>query len=75
MTGAGLENPLNLIVEVKGLRDNQDTAKADHATALWLPAVNNLRSFGRWAFVEIDSDNIYEAEAVIRGFAKLKEAA
>jgi hypothetical protein len=42
---------------------------------MWLPAVNNLGRFGRWAFVEINSDNIYEAEAVVRGFAKVKEAA
>jgi type III restriction enzyme len=73
--GHGAENPLYLIVEVKGLKDNQDTAKADTATAMWLPAVNNLGRFGRWAFVEIDSNNIYEAEAVIRGFGKVKEAA
>ncbi|MEA2984713.1 MAG: type restriction enzyme, partial [Alphaproteobacteria bacterium] len=73
--GGGADDPLHLIVEVKGLRDNQDTAKADDATALWLPAVNNLGRFGRWAFVEIDSDNIYEAEAVVRGLARVMEAA
>jgi type III restriction enzyme len=73
--GRGADDPLHLIVEVKGLKDNQDTAKADTATAMWLPAVNNLKRFGRWAFVEIDSGNIYEAEAVIRGFARVREAA
>lgn len=73
--GRGADDPLHLIVEVKGLKDNQDTAKADTATAMWLPAVNNLGRFGRWDFVEINSNNIYEAEAVIRGFTKVKEAA
>lgn len=73
--GRGADDLLNLIVEIKGLRDNQDSAKADAATALWVPAVNKAGRYGRWAFVEINSNNIYEAEAVIRGFAKVKEAA
>jgi type III restriction enzyme len=66
--GGGAEDPLNLIVEIKGLKDNKDSAKADFATALWVPAVNRAGKYGRWAFVEIGQD-IYEAESVIRGFA------
>jgi len=61
-------DPLNLIVEIKGLKDNQDSAKADAATALWVPAVNNAGRFGRWAYVEI-AQNIYEAEAAMRAVA------
>lgn len=71
--GRGPDDPLNLIVEIKGLKDNRDSAKADFATALWVPAVNKAGKYGRWAFVEI-GQNIYEAEAVIHGFAR-KEAA
>lgn len=72
--GHGRDDPLNLIVEIKGLKDNRDSAKADFATALWVPAVNRAGKYGRWAFVEI-SQNIYEAEDVIRGFAAKPEAA
>jgi type III restriction enzyme len=72
--GNGRCNPLNLIVEIKGLKDNQDSAKADFATALWVPAVNKAGKYGRWDFVEIGQD-IFEAEEVIRGFAQQKVAA
>jgi type III restriction enzyme len=72
--GRGPQDPLNLIVEIKGLKDNRDSAKADFATALWVPAVNGSGKYGRWAFVEI-AQNIYEAEAVVRGFAAKAEAA
>jgi type III restriction enzyme len=72
--GYGPEDRLNLIVEIKGLKDNKDSAKADFATALWVPAVNQGGKYGRWAFVEIGQD-IYEAEAVIRGFVEQAKAA
>lgn len=64
-----------LIVEIKGLRDNQDSAKADAATALWLPAVNGSGKWGRWEFAEIDSGNIYDAEAVVRGLVTARAEA
>ena len=64
----GGSEPLNLVVEIRGLKDNQDSAKADAATALWVPAVNNAGRFGRWAYLEI-AQNIYEAEAAIRAAA------
>jgi type III restriction enzyme len=70
----GHDDPLNLIVEIKGLKDNKDSAKADFATGLWVPSVNKAGKYGRWAFVEI-GQNIYEAEDVIRGFAKQQKVA
>jgi type III restriction enzyme len=72
--GGGPANPLNLVVEIKGLKDNRDGAKADFATALWVPAVNKAGRYGRWAFVEIGQD-IYEAEAAVRRFVERAEAA
>ena len=44
--------PLNLVLEVKGLRDESDKAKAQTARELWVPGVNALGGFGRWAFAE-----------------------
>jgi type III restriction enzyme len=49
--------PRTLIVEVSGGRKDQETAKAKATTARdhWCTAVNNLGTFGRWGYVEIDS--------------------
>ncbi|WP_316167489.1 MULTISPECIES: BPTD_3080 family restriction endonuclease [unclassified Bradyrhizobium] len=48
----GGEEPLNLVLEVKGLRDESDKAKAQTARDLWAPGVNALGGFGRWAYAE-----------------------
>ncbi len=48
----GGDEPLNLVLEVKGLRDESDKAKAETARDLWVPGVNALGGFGRWAFAE-----------------------
>lgn len=51
--GRGRDDPLFVALEVKGLRDEQDAAKADTMLRRWLPGVNAARRFGRWAFVEV----------------------
>ncbi len=51
--GRGSADPLNLIVEVTGERKKDKEAKVATVQTLWVPAVNNQRGFGRWAFVEI----------------------
>lgn len=51
--GNGNEDLLNLIVEVTGERRKEKMAKVSTAKTLWIPAVNNQGSFGRWAFLEI----------------------
>ena len=48
----GAEEPLNLVLEVKGARDEADKAKAQTARELWVPGVNALGGFGRWAYGE-----------------------
>ncbi len=53
--GQGTDDPLNLIVEVKGYRGEDAAAKADTMKAYWITGVNNLGSYGRWAFHEITS--------------------
>ena len=50
--GGGPDDPLNLIVEVKGYRDENVKLKSETTKNQWVPGVNNLRVFGRWAFVE-----------------------
>jgi type III restriction enzyme len=48
----GANEPLNLVLEVKGVRGETDKAKAQTARDLWVPGVNALGGFGRWAFTE-----------------------
>ncbi|MEO9960744.1 MAG: DEAD/DEAH box helicase family protein [Nisaea sp.] len=64
----GHPDPLNLIVEVKGLRGEDAKVKAETMNAYWVPGVNNLGSFGRWAFTEFTS--VFEME---KEFAELIE--
>ncbi len=51
--GPGIDDPLNLILEVTGERKKEKEAKTATARTLWMPAVNNHGGFGRWAFLEI----------------------
>ena len=62
------DEPINLILEVKGLRDETDRAKAQTTRELWVPGVNALGGFGRWAFAEFR-----DANAMDEDFAELVE--
>ena len=53
--GRGPGDPLNLIAEVKGYRGEDAAAKARTMRAYWVPGVNNLGVYGRWAFHEFRS--------------------
>jgi type III restriction enzyme len=57
----GQEQPLNLIVEIKGYRGEDAIEKANTMRAYWVPGVNNLGSYGRWAFAEFTE--VFEIEA------------
>lgn len=48
----GNEDPLNLIVEIKGYRREDAKEKKATMEVYWVPGVNNLQKFGRWAFIE-----------------------
>ncbi len=65
----GHPDPLNLIVEIKGYRGEDAKDKAATMDAYWVPGVNNLGKYGRWAFAEFTS--VYEIEAE---FSKLIES-
>jgi len=62
----GHPEPLNLIVEIKGFRAEDAKEKANTMRAYWVPGVNNLARYGRWAFAEFTA--VYEIE---REFARL----
>lgn len=72
----GQAEPLNLIVEIKGYRGEDAKEKANTMRAYWVPGVNNLGKFGRWAFAEFTA--VYEIEAefdkLIASFLPLEAA-
>ena len=57
---------LSLILEVSGQRKKEKGAKVQTARTMWAPAVNNLGTFGRWAFLEIDGSNLHKTKQEIR---------
>ena len=59
--GKGAEDPLYLIVEVKGYRGEDAVEKKATMNTYWVPGVNRLKVFGRWAFAEFT--NVYEMES------------
>ena len=61
--GRGNGDLLNLVVEIKGYRREDAKDKKQTMDAYWIPGVNNLGGFGRWAFAEL-TDNWTMAEAV-----------
>jgi type III restriction enzyme len=61
--------PLNLVVEIKGARDDSDAAKADTMRKAWIPAVNASGQFGRWDFMEF-TDAPYDVDKAIRARIK-----
>jgi len=50
--GRGVDDPLNLIVEIKGYRREDAKEKASTMKEYWIPGVNHLGTHGRWAFAE-----------------------
>jgi len=60
--GHGPDDPLNLVVEVKGERDIFDQIKAETMRALWVPGVNVLGTWGRWEFIELTDAPGMEAD-------------
>ncbi|QQV79258.1 DEAD/DEAH box helicase family protein (plasmid) [Sphingomonas aliaeris] len=59
---AGGPEPLHLVLEMKGMRDESDKAKAQTARDLWVPGVNALGGYGRWAFAEFTDPYTTEDE-------------
>jgi type III restriction enzyme len=58
--GHGHADLLNLLVEIKGYRGEDAVVKKTTMDTYWIPGVNHLGTYGRWAFVELR--DIYEME-------------
>ncbi len=68
--GRGADDPLHLVVEIKGLRGEDAKDKKATMDNQWVPGVNALGTFGRWAFAEFT--DVHEIESgfdeLVRGF-------
>ena len=76
--GHGPDDLLHLVVEIKGYRGEDAKDKKSTMETYWVPGVNNLGRFGRWAFAEFtDVFTIEEEfnERVEGEFDKMIEAA
>jgi len=58
------KSKLNLLIEVTGRKDDKKTTKIRVARDLWIPAVNNIGKFGRWAVLEVE--DIHNTQNLIR---------
>ena len=65
----GRDDPLNLIVEIKGYRGEDAVEKKNTMEAYWLPGVNAAGEFGRWTFAEFT--DVFDIE---QGLAQSIEA-
>jgi type III restriction enzyme len=58
--GHGADDPLHLIVEVKGYRREDAVVKKMTMDTYWVPGVNAAGKYGRWAFAEFT--DVYEMQ-------------
>ena len=59
--GRGVDDPLQLVVEIKGFRGEDAKVKKETMDTYWIPGVNHLGTYGRWAFAEFTE--VYQIEA------------
>jgi type III restriction enzyme len=70
--GRGPENPLHLIIEVKGYRKEDAKDKRLTMENFWVPGVNYLGLYGRWAFAEFTEvfDMQEGFDGLVEGFVR-----
>ena len=57
----GRDDPLHLVVEIKGYRGEDAKEKKETMETYWIPGVNNLDIYGCWAFAEFT--DVYEIQS------------
>jgi len=60
--GHGSKDPLHLVVEIKGYRREDAKEKKSTMDTYWVPGVNNLATYGRWAFAEFTDVYLIESD-------------
>ena len=64
--GHGEDDLLNLVVEIKGYRREDAKVKKLTMDTYWIPGVNNLKQYGRWAFAEFTEIHKIESDFAAR---------
>jgi type III restriction enzyme len=59
--GHGPDDPLHLVVEIKGYRREDAKEKKSTMDTYWVPGVSHLGTYGRWAFAEFTE--VYQIES------------
>ena len=59
--GKGKDDPLHLVVEIKGYRGEDAKDKKATMKNYWVPGVNSHRGYGRWSFAEFR--DVFELES------------
>ncbi len=60
--GHGENDLLHLVVEIKGYRREDAKEKKSTMDTYWIPGVNNLGTYGRWAFAEFTEIYSFEPD-------------
>jgi type III restriction enzyme len=60
--GRGDDDPLHLVIEIKGRRGEDAKEKATAIRQYWVPAVNNHGGYGRWAVAEFTDPHGMESD-------------
>ena len=60
--GHGSGDLLRLVVEIKGYRREDAQEKKSTMDTYWVPGVNNLKTYGRWAFAEFTEIYMIETD-------------
>jgi len=66
----GTPDLLHLVVEIKGYRREDAKEKKSTMDTYWVPGVNHLGSYGRWAFAEFTE--VYEIESDFKAKVEAK---
>ncbi|MFO7773012.1 MAG: DEAD/DEAH box helicase family protein [Dehalococcoidia bacterium] len=66
--GHGFDDLLHLVVEIKGYRREDAKEKKSTMETYWVPGVNNVKQYGRWAFAEFTE--VYQMGADFAGIVQ-----
>ena len=66
----GPDDPLHLVVEIKGYRREDAKEKKATMETYWVPGVNHQGGYGRWAFAEFT--DVYQIQADFKARVELE---
>ncbi|NTV99070.1 MAG: restriction endonuclease, partial [Chlorobiaceae bacterium] len=76
--GNGSDDLLHLVVEIKGYRREDAKEKKSTMDTYWITGVNNIGTYGRWAFAELTQPYAFELDMgkqIEEAFSRMLEQA